>query len=143
MTRLLTSVAAGVTRHGDDVGRWLASQRRDWARLNAEQQTRLTELGVKPARAVQARQAPGKASTATGTGRGAAAFQTGLRALAQYVAEHGALPGRSAVQALPDGTEQRVGIWYANQKQRRHRLDPHQLEALAELGVDWAAGSAV
>nr|WSX47522.1 helicase [Streptomyces sp. NBC_00974]WSX54334.1 helicase [Streptomyces sp. NBC_00974] len=29
-------------------------------------------------------------------------------------------------------------MWIVNQKQRRDRLDPEQLAALAELGVDWA-----
>ncbi|MER7735420.1 hypothetical protein ABTX80_31470 [Streptomyces erythrochromogenes] len=35
-----------MTRHGDDVGRRLAAQRRNWDRLNTEQQRRLGELGV-------------------------------------------------------------------------------------------------
>ncbi|WP_392900968.1 helicase associated domain-containing protein [Streptomyces sp. LN699] len=43
----LADVVPGVTRHGDDVGRWLATQRRDFSKLNAEQQRRLGELGVK------------------------------------------------------------------------------------------------
>lgn len=42
----LTAVGPGVTRHGDDVGRRLAAQRRNWDRLNTEQQRRLGELGV-------------------------------------------------------------------------------------------------
>ncbi|WP_107048351.1 helicase associated domain-containing protein [Streptomyces sp. NRRL F-2747] len=75
--------------------------------------------------------------------RGAAAFQTGIQALAQYVErEGGGLPGRSHVERLPDGNEHRTGVWLANQRQRRDRLDAGQLRALAELGVDWA-GSAV
>lgn len=39
-----------VPRHGADVGRWLASQRRSRDRLDAEQQRRLAELGVKKVR---------------------------------------------------------------------------------------------
>ncbi|MET7528053.1 hypothetical protein ACWEAF_31060 [Streptomyces sp. NPDC005071] len=35
-----------MTYRGDDIGRWLASQARDWGRLNEEQQRRLTEHGV-------------------------------------------------------------------------------------------------
>ncbi|MGW2681395.1 helicase associated domain-containing protein [Streptomyces sp. NPDC001436] len=46
----LTAIKPGITRHGEDVGRWLATQRRDWTRLNAEQQARLGKLGVTPAR---------------------------------------------------------------------------------------------
>jgi hypothetical protein len=34
---------------GDDLGRWLARQVRDWTQLSTEQQGRLTGLGIKPA----------------------------------------------------------------------------------------------
>ncbi|MFI1650935.1 helicase associated domain-containing protein [Streptomyces avidinii] len=30
----LTAVVPGVPRHGEDIGRWLATQRRNWDRLN-------------------------------------------------------------------------------------------------------------
>ncbi|MFJ7272605.1 helicase associated domain-containing protein [Streptomyces sp. NPDC099050] len=45
----LTAIIPGVTRHGKDVGRWLATQRRDWNRLGNEQRERLGALGVKAA----------------------------------------------------------------------------------------------
>nr|WSX47685.1 helicase associated domain-containing protein [Streptomyces sp. NBC_00974] len=54
----LDDVVPGVTLHGEDVGRWLATQRRDFSRLNQEQQRRLGELGVK--QAVRARKPPAK-----------------------------------------------------------------------------------
>ncbi|MFE3760473.1 Helicase associated domain protein [Streptomyces sp. NPDC059104] len=136
----LTAVTAGVTRHGEDIGRWLATQRRDWAGLNAEQQTRLGKLGITPERVARARTTPAKPSTASTSGRGAAAFEAGVQALTQYLArEGGGAPGRSHVERLPDGSEHRTGIWLANQKQRRDRLHPAHLEALAALGVKWAA----
>ncbi|KJY25371.1 hypothetical protein VR44_32640 [Streptomyces katrae] len=129
-----------MTRHGEAIGRWLATQRRDWARLNTEQQTRLTKLGVTPARVVHARSAPAKTSTTTTSGRGAEAFHKGVQALAQYRArEGGGTPGRGHVERLPDGSEHRTGVWVANQRQRRDRLDPAQLEALSALGQEWAA----
>ncbi|MFI1451346.1 Helicase associated domain protein [Streptomyces virginiae] len=134
----LTAVVPGVTRHGEDVGRWLASQRRNWDRLNEEQQRRLGELGVK--KAPRARKAAAKTATAAGPRAGGEAFQTGLQALQQYVAREGGLPGRAVVERLPDGTEHRTGIWIGNQKARRDKLDQTQLTALAELGVHWAAG---
>ncbi|MFI1154891.1 Helicase associated domain protein [Streptomyces sp. NPDC020817] len=135
----LTSIVAGVTRHGEDVGRWLAAQRRDYRRLTEEQQRRLAELGVKPARAVHARTAAAKAGAVRGSGRGAEAFHKGVQALTQYLErEGGGLPGRAHVEQLPDGTEHRTGVWIVNQKQRRDRLDTDQLAALAELGVQWA-----
>ncbi|MFJ2136410.1 Helicase associated domain protein [Streptomyces sp. NPDC087845] len=38
-----------------------------------------------------------------------------------------------------DGQEHELalGIWYANQKQRRSKLTTEQRTALAELGVEW------
>ncbi|MFF9056802.1 Helicase associated domain protein [Streptomyces erythrochromogenes] len=129
------AVVPGVTRHGEDVGRWLATQRRNWNRLNTEQQHRLEALGVK--KASRARKATVKTAAASGPRAGVDAFQKGLQALAQYVAREGRMPGRSAVEELSDGPH-RVGIWIGNQKARRNRLDTAQLGALAELGVDWA-----
>ncbi|MEU6315682.1 Helicase associated domain protein [Streptomyces sp. NPDC047014] len=137
---LLPAITPGVTLHGEDVGRWLATQRQQFGRLTAEQQARLAGLGVKPARAVRARTGPTKTSTTTTSGRGAAAFQTGVAALAQYLArEGGGVPGRSHVERLPDGSEHRTGVWLSNQRQRRDRLHPDQLTELAELGVQWAS----
>ncbi|MCX4960027.1 DEAD/DEAH box helicase [Streptomyces virginiae] len=136
----LAAIVPGVTRHGEDVGRWLATQRRDWSRLNAEQHRRLSELGVEPQKGPRARTAPAKTATTSGPRAGGEAFQKGLEALARYIAREGALPGRAVVERLPDGTEHRTGIWIGNQKARRDRLHPDQLRALADLGVDWAAG---
>ncbi|MGW7142485.1 Helicase associated domain protein [Streptomyces xanthophaeus] len=132
----LSAILPGVTRHGEDVGRWLDTQRRGWSGLNDEQRARLGALGVKAARA---RRTTAKAPAAAPSGRGAAAFQTGVQALAQYrEREGGGLPGRGHVELLPGGGEHRTGVWIVNQKQRRDRLAPWQLAALAELGVDWA-----
>ncbi|MFJ3861513.1 Helicase associated domain protein [Streptomyces sp. NPDC090085] len=133
-----TAIVPGVTRHGDDIGRWLATQRRGWARLNTEQQHRLAALGVKPEKAARARTTAAKTAAASQPRAGETAFQKGLKALQQYVAREGRLPGRAAVERLPDGAEHRVGIWIGNQKARRDKLAPTQLTALAELGVDWA-----
>ncbi|MFI8281418.1 Helicase associated domain protein, partial [Streptomyces sp. NPDC085929] len=134
----LKAITPGVTRHGEDIGRWLATQRRDWNRLHEEQQARLGRLGITPARAVRTRRELPKTAVAEGSGRAAAAFRTGIQALAQYVErEGGGLPGRQHVEHL-HGTAHRTGVWLANQRQRRDRLDTDQLEALAELGVDWA-----
>ncbi|MFE3761154.1 Helicase associated domain protein [Streptomyces sp. NPDC059104] len=133
----LSAIVPGVTRHGEDIGRWLTTQRHDWSRLNEEQRTRLGGLGVKkavPARRTVAKAAPGRPS--------GKAFRKGLEALAQYVEREGRMPGRAVVQVLPDGAGHRTGIWYANQKQRRDRLSPEQLRALAGLGVPWATPAA-
>ncbi|GLW03459.1 hypothetical protein Slala05_70890 [Streptomyces lavendulae subsp. lavendulae] len=71
--------------------------------------------------------------------RAAEAFHKGVTALAQYLArEGGGVPGRSQVEHLRDGSEHRTGVWLADQRQRRDRLDAARLEALAKLGVQWA-----
>ncbi|MFE3585674.1 DEAD/DEAH box helicase [Streptomyces vinaceus] len=135
----LADLVPGVTLHGEDIGRWLATQRRDWARLNTEQQKRLGALGITPARVARARAAPATKRSTTTSARGAAAFEAGVQALTQYLArEGGGTPGRAHVERLPDGSEHRTGVWLANQKQRRDRLDAAQLVALAHLGVEWA-----
>ncbi|MFF4323346.1 helicase associated domain-containing protein, partial [Streptomyces sp. NPDC001568] len=134
----LTAIVPGVTRHGEDVGRWLGTQRRDFDKLNEGQRARLATQGVK--KAPRPRQAPAKTAGAVPSGRGALAFQTGIQALAQYREREGeGLPGRGHVKELPDGTEHRTGVWIVNQKQRRDRLQADQLAALAALGIDWAA----
>ncbi|WP_406737138.1 Helicase associated domain protein [Streptomyces sp. NBC_00853] len=132
----LTAVVPGVARHGEDVGRWLATQRRNWDRLNQEQQRRLATLGVK--KAPQACKTAAKTTTSSRPRAGGEAFQKGLQALRQYVAREGCLPGRAVVERLPDGTEHRTGIWISNQKARRDKLDQAQLAALSDLGVEWA-----
>lgn len=146
----LTDIVPRVTHHGEDIGRWLATQRRDFGRLNAEQQARLGNLDVKPA--ARARKTTVKTGTKPTSARGRAAFQKGLEAFAQYVAREGTPPwsaarvrgqlrwplSRAHTETLPDGTQHRTGIWIANQKARRDQLHTEQLHALADLGVDWA-----
>lgn len=72
-----TALIAGVTRHGEDIGRWPAAQRRDWNRLNTEQQPRLTALGVKPTRASRARKTAATGSTPTNSSRSPGAGWSG------------------------------------------------------------------
>ncbi|GHB30888.1 hypothetical protein GCM10010346_62840 [Streptomyces chryseus] len=69
--------------HGMDVGRWLATQRRDWHLLHDGQRERLTRLGIGPAErlAVPVQKAIRRA--------GGGAFERGIAALAQYKAREG------------------------------------------------------
>ncbi|MFD7399381.1 Helicase associated domain protein [Streptomyces virginiae] len=134
----LAAIVPGVTQHGEDIGRWFASQRRNWDRLNEEQRRRLATLGVGPQKAPRARRAVAKTAAAPGPRTGGTAFHKGLEALQQYMTREGGMPGRAVVERLPDGDIHRVGVWLANQKQRRDRLHPDQLTALRALGIDWA-----
>ncbi|WP_384464917.1 helicase associated domain-containing protein [Streptomyces sp. NPDC057543] len=68
------------------------------------------------------------------------AFQRGLTALAQWVEREGTdrpVP-RKAVETSPDGTETKLGVWVSNTRARRDKLTHEQLDALTELGVEWA-----
>lgn len=137
---VLPDIAPGVHLDGDDIGKWLQQQRKPavWARLLPEQRQRLAVLGIKPLEAPSP--APAAKRATKGPGKAQAAFQRGLKALAQWVEREGAdrpVP-RKAVEVLPDGTETKLGIWYSNTKARRDKLSQEQLAALQELGVDWA-----
>ncbi|MER7764166.1 Helicase associated domain protein [Streptomyces sp. NPDC097619] len=143
----IEEVVPGVTWHTEDIGRWLATQRRDYRRLNDEQRARLRALGVSPApppASVRTDGAGGGAGTSVEaeTGPGAAAFRRGLAALTQYLAREGTMViPRAHIEHLPgpDGSvAHRTGVWLANQRQRRHTLTPSRLAALADLGITWA-----
>ncbi|WP_327348922.1 DEAD/DEAH box helicase [Streptomyces europaeiscabiei] len=128
---VLPHIAPGVLFESDDLGRWLQRQTRDWSQLTEEQQRRLSELGITPAEPSPAAAYSGKSS----------AFQRGLAALAQYVAREGRptvrRPHRETITVNGQETELALGIWYANQKQRRDKLTQEQRAALRELGIEW------
>ncbi|MFE2218100.1 Helicase associated domain protein [Streptomyces canus] len=130
-----TEVLPGFTVHGMDIGKWLAKQRRAevWQALAEGQRERLQQLGITPP--APAPEAPAKPSTAP-----LSAFEKGLAALAQYKTREGHLTvPRGHVEALPDGTEVKLGVWIMNQKGRRAKLTADKLQALATLGLEWAA----
>ncbi|MFF5481066.1 Helicase associated domain protein [Streptomyces sp. NPDC012935] len=142
---VLPEIQPGVLMDGDDIGRWLARQREasTWAQLSTEQQERLAQLGLKPI------QPPSPAPAATratkGTGKAQQAFQRGLAALTQWVEREGAhrpVPRGHAeeitVDGEPDLVAVKLGVWVSNTKTRRDKLTQEQLDALRELGVEWA-----
>ncbi|MFJ9552060.1 helicase associated domain-containing protein, partial [Streptomyces erythrochromogenes] len=139
----LTAVVPGVTRHGDDIGRWLTTQQRNWNRLNAEQQHRLEALGVKPQNTPQARKTTPKTAAASRPHTGGNAFHKGLQALTQYTTRTGSVTvPRTHVETVNINGEEhtmKLGIWLTNTKTRRGKLDHTQLDLLAKLGIDWAA----
>ncbi|MFG2409935.1 helicase associated domain-containing protein, partial [Streptomyces brevispora] len=68
------------------------------------------------------------------------AFEKGVAALAQYKVREGsvAVP-RAHVEQLEDGTEVKLGVFLSNSKTRRAKLTADKLQALAALGLEWAA----
>lgn len=85
--RNLPEIQPGVLFEGDDLGRWIERQARDWVQLAEEQRERLTALGVKPTE--RPSPAPAAKAAAKGSGKASAAFQRGVAALAQYIAREG------------------------------------------------------
>ncbi|MFD8740980.1 helicase, partial [Streptomyces sp. NPDC059618] len=69
------------------------------------------------------------------------AFERGITALAQYKERTGTVGpvSRSHIEVLPDGTEVKLGVFLSNSKSRRGRLGRDKLQALAALGLGWAA----
>lgn len=141
----LPEIQPGVLMDGDDIGRWLQrqSQPGTWAQLSTEQQERLSTLGVKPVQAPSPALAAKRATK--GPSKAQQAFQRGLAALAQWVEREGAhrpVPrGHAEVIAVDGETEPvvvKLGVWTSNARSRRDKLTQEQLDALRELGVEWA-----
>ncbi|KIE23050.1 helicase [Streptomyces sp. MUSC 125] len=138
---ILAYVEPGVTVHGMDIGKWLARQRKPavWAALSDGQRARLEAIGVVPhvqeVEELAGAGAPAEASTAP-----VSAFERGVAALSQYKARTGSVTvPRAHVEALPDGSEVRLGVFLSNSKSRRAKLTADKLTALAGLGLEWAA----
>ncbi|KUN90459.1 DEAD/DEAH box helicase [Streptomyces caeruleatus] len=129
-------VLPGVTVHGMDIGKWLAEQRKPevWQTLTEGQRQRLEAIGVVPLAPPAEPKAPAAAPQTA-----LSAFEKGVAALAQYKTRTGSLTvPRGHVEALPDGTEVRLGVWLTNTKTRRAKLTDDKLTALATLGLEWA-----
>ncbi|MEV5901859.1 Helicase associated domain protein [Streptomyces sp. NPDC052127] len=128
-------VLPGVTVHGMDVGRFAQKQRQHvvWQGLMDGQRELLEAIGVVP---LSPEQTPAKASKAS-----SGAFERGIAALAQYKERTGSVGpvSRSHVEVLPDGTEVKLGVFLSNSKSRRGKLGADKLQALALLGLEWAA----
>ncbi|MFH8701966.1 helicase associated domain-containing protein [Streptomyces chartreusis] len=127
-------VLPGLTIHGMDIGKWLDKQRQHgvWQALTDGQRERLEHLGIIPF--APEPEEPAKPSTAP-----VSAFERGVAALAQYKTREGSVTvPRGHVETLPDGSEVKLGVFLSNTKSRRAKLTADKLQALADLGLDWA-----
>ncbi|MCM2394453.1 DEAD/DEAH box helicase [Streptomyces albipurpureus] len=128
-------ILPGFTIHGMDIGKWLAKQQKPdvWHTLTDGQRERLEALGITPPPPELEESA--KPSTAP-----LSAFEKGVAALAQYKTREGHVKApRGHVEVLPDGSEIRLGVFLSNSKSRRTKLTADKLQALAALGLEWAA----
>ncbi len=141
---ILPDIAPGVLFDGDDIGTWLQRQKNPgtWKLLSTEQQERLTKLSVWPDQTPTPTPTAPRTTNGKGPSKAQQAFQRGLTALTQYVAREGTSSVKRAhrEKVVIDGQEHdlALGIWYSNQKQRRDKLTHEQLNALRDLGVEWA-----
>ncbi|MGW2203222.1 Helicase associated domain protein [Streptomyces sp. NPDC001774] len=141
---VLPDIQPGVAFDGDDLGRWLARMKETstWAQLSNEQQDRLTTLGVQPDQAPSP--APAASRGTKGPSKAQQAFQRGLAALTQWIEREGQrpVPRSHAEEITADGETEpvtvKLGVWISNTKSRRDKLTQEQLNALAELGIEWA-----
>lgn len=142
---VLPYIAPGVVFEGDDVGKWLRRQQEPgtWAQLLPEQQERLAALGIKGA--VAPPPAPAAKRATKGPSKAEQAFQRGLAALAQWVEREGTdrpVPRGHSEQITVDGQTEpatvKLGVWLSNTRSRRDKLAQEQLDALRELGMEWA-----
>lgn len=141
----LPPIAPGVLFEGDDLGKWLQRQKQPgtWKLLSAEQQERLTQLGVQPDQPQTP--APTTERAAKAPSKAQQAFQRGMTALTQWVEREGAgrpVPRSTVVEVTVDGETKpvpvKLGVWISNTRTRRDRLTAEQLAVLAALGMDWA-----
>lgn len=142
---VLPYIAPGVVFEGDDIGtwRWRQQEPGTWAQLLPEQQERLTALGIKaPASPSPSSAAP---RATKGPSKAQQAFQRGLTALTQWVDREGAdrpVPRGHSEEITVDGETEpvtvKLGVWVSNTKTRRGKLTQDQLDALRELGIEWA-----
>ncbi|MEU9056953.1 Helicase associated domain protein [Streptomyces sp. NPDC048384] len=130
-------VLPGFTVHGMDIGKWLARQRTQkvWEALAHGQRERLEQLGITPL-------APEPGEPAKPSAAPVSAFERGVAALAQYKAREGSVtvPRAHVETVVIDGQEHsvRLGVFLSNSKSRRAKLTTDKLQALADLGLDWA-----
>ncbi|MEW2120889.1 Helicase associated domain protein [Streptomyces sp. NPDC005474] len=142
---VLPAIQPGVLFEGDDLGRWVERQKQPgtWAQLSTEQQVRLSRLGVQPLEAPSP--APAAVPSAMGPSKAQQAFQRGLEALAQWVEREGAhrpVPRGHSEQITVDSEADpvivKLGVWISNTRARRDKLTQEHLDALRELGIEWA-----
>ncbi|MFJ9214198.1 Helicase associated domain protein [Streptomyces sp. NPDC102264] len=139
----LPDIQPGVLFEGDDIGRWLTRQREasTWTQLSAEQQERLTALGVTPVE--RPAPAPAAPRSSKGPSKAKQSFPRGLAALKQWMEREGQrpVPRGAVVEITVEGETEpvavKLGIWVSNAKSRRDKLARDQLDALRELGIDW------
>ncbi|CAM5670939.1 DEAD/DEAH box helicase [Streptomyces mordarskii] len=116
---------AGTTAvDGEDLGKWVASQRAGFTALATTQQWMLTSvLGITPAPAKRTR---------------AQMWAQNLAAATQYHEREGHLEVPRSHTEHVDGETVRLGAWVSQQRAKAAKLPAERVEALTALGMRWS-----
>ncbi len=126
----LPTEPGAVTAQGEDLGRWVSTQRREWDRLTVAQQWMLTQvLGLQPA---------GEDEKPKPKRTQADKWAANLAAAKQYREREGHLNVPRKHLENVDGTEYKLGYWIANARAKKANLTAERAAQLTELGMRWA-----
>ncbi|WP_407699473.1 helicase associated domain-containing protein [Streptomyces broussonetiae] len=127
-----------VMHQGEDLGRWVRTQRLGWDKLTSVQQWMLEHvLGIEPA-AEDEKPKPRRSQ--------ADKWALSYAATKQYYEREGHLqvPRKhiETIVAGVDGEDQeerqiRLGAWISNQRSRAANLSPERIEQLSTIGMRW------
>lgn len=121
---------------GEDIGRWVRSQRTEWDALLPVQQWLLAEsLGLGP---LEEEKPAADRTEAVPRRSRAQMWAANLAAARQYAQREGHLNvPRSHIETL-DGEQQALGVFIANSRARRASLAPERIEELTAIGMRWS-----
>ncbi|MEV6133153.1 Helicase associated domain protein [Streptomyces violaceusniger] len=120
----LSDKAGTATVDGEDLGKWVASQRAGFTTLATTQQWMLTSvLGITPAPVKRTR---------------AQMWAQNLAAATQYHEREGHLEVPRSHTEHVDGETVRLGAWVSQQRAKAAKLPPERVEALSALGMRWS-----
>ncbi|WP_436845402.1 helicase associated domain-containing protein [Streptomyces cinerochromogenes] len=125
-----------VVHQGEDLGRWVRTQRLGWDKLTAPQQWLCEHiLGIEPAD--EDEKPPPRRSQAD-------KWALNYEAARQYYQREGHLRvPRKHVERILVGEDQeereiRLGAWISNQRSRAATLTPERIEQLSAIGMRWS-----
>ncbi|MFE4776040.1 Helicase associated domain protein [Streptomyces sp. NPDC056713] len=137
--KALPTVAGGVVRQGEDLGRWVTSVRLGWDRLTTVQQWMCDQvLGIEPA--TEDEKPPPRRTQAD-------KWAMHYEAARQFYEREGHLRvPRKHVERIVVGDEDsedreerelRLGAWVGNQRSRAATLSSERVEQLSKVGMRW------
>ncbi|WP_420716592.1 Helicase associated domain protein [Streptomyces sp. H27-H1] len=138
----LPTVAGGVVRQGEDLGRWVTTVRHGWDELTGVQQWMCAQvLGIEPATEAEKPKAhTGQADKWAMHHASAAQYfeREGHLTIPRKHVETITLGGDSSEDQAQRDVELKLGMWVHNQRRRAATLTPQRVELLSRVGMRWA-----